>query len=403
MRGCRGKGIRLRVAIIHHWFVSRGGGERVAECIASLFPEAEIFTLVAAPQGLPESFAGKVLHTSFLQRIPYARKFHRQMMPLYPLATKNLDLRGFDLVLSSDSGTVKGVQLDPGAVQICYCHSPMRYLWDNYDSYRKAMDGLTRFFFTATAGWVRRWDVKASARVTYFIANSNYVAERIRRYYGRHSTVIHPPIDFDRAVLCASTCNRPYLAAGRLVSYKRTELMIEACRRLGRELRVAGTGPEESRLRALAGDDVTFLGELSNDTLWREYAACRALLFAADEDFGMVPLEAQACGRPVIAYGAGGSLETIRASTSHGGEHSMSPTGVYFDHQTVDSMIDGILEFEALEAEGTFNPRSIQLWAEGFSTPVFLTTLRKFILDRVPAAYEAMVPELELECASEAI
>ena len=149
------------MAIVHHWFVSRGGGERVAECVASLFPKAEIFTLLASPKGLPASFVGRVLHTSFLQKIPLAHKFHRQMMPLYPLATESLDLRGFDLVLSSDSGPVKGVRLRPGTVQICYCHSPMRYLWDNYESYRKGMDRLTRALFTATAGWVRRWDVKS--------------------------------------------------------------------------------------------------------------------------------------------------------------------------------------------------------------------------------------------------
>ena len=390
----------MRVAIVHHWFVSRGGGERVAECIASLFPDAEIFTLLATPQGLPESFASRTLHTSFLQKIPFAQKFHRHMMPLYPLATEHLDLRGFELVLTSDSGPVKGVLLDPGAVQICYCHSPMRYLWDGYDSYRKGMQLLTRAFFTATAGWVRRWDVAASVRVTWFLANSHYVAGRIRRFYGRESTVIHPPIDFDRAVIRENNHDRPYLAAGRLVAYKKTELMIEACGRLGRKLRIAGVGPELARLRSLAGSHVSFLGEVSNDVLWREYSECRALLFAADEDFGMVPLEAQACGRPVVAYGAGGSLETVR--TSAAGRFA-SPTGVYFDHQTVESMMDGILEFEALEGMGTFDPQAIQRWAEEFSTPVFLTKLRRFVLERVPEAYESMVPGLELECAPEVV
>ena len=393
----------MRVAIVHHWFVSRGGGERVAECIASLFPDAEIFTLVASPHGLPSSFMGRKVHTSYLQKIPFARRVHRQMMPLYPIATELLDLRGFNLVLSSDSGTVKGVLLDAGAVHICYCHSPMRYLWDSYDAYRKEMDLFTRVFFTAAAGWVRRWDVKASARVTHFIANSNYVAGRIRRFYGRESTVIHPPIDLDRAVIRSTPGSRTYLAAGRLVSYKRTELMIEACRRLGRELRIVGTGPEEARLRSLPSEHVTFLGEVSNDALWREYSHCRALLFAADEDFGMVPLEAQACGRPVVAYGAGGSLETVRASTGDGSMHFASPTGVYFDHQTVESMVDGILQFEALEADGAFDPHVIRRWAEGFSTPVFLASMRRFILERVPSACQAMVPELEMECASEAV
>ena len=183
--------------------------------------------------------------------------------------------------------------------------------------------------------------------------------------------MIHPPIDFERGMLREGSGNQSYLAAGRLVSYKKTELMIEACRRLGRQLRIAGAGPEEERLRSLPCGHVTFLGEVSNDALWQEYSQCRALLFAADEDFGMVPLEAQACGRPIVAYGAGGSLETVRAFTGSGGQHVLSPTGVYFDHQTVDSMIDGILQFEALEADGAFDPHRIRHWAEGFSTSVF--------------------------------
>ena len=385
---------------MHHWFVTRGGGERVAECIASLFPKAEIFTLMTTSDGLPRSLTERRVRTSFLQKIPFARKFHRHMMPFYPLATKSLDLRGFDLVLSSDSGTVKGVRLDPGTIHICYCHSPMRYLWDSYESYRRGMGVVTRLLFTATAGWVRRWDVKASSGVTYFIANSNYVAGRIRRFYRRESTVIYPPIDFERAVSRQGAEGHHYLVAGRLVPYKRTELMIEACRRLGRVLRVAGTGPEEAGLRCLPHGEVIFLGEMSNDALWQEYSRCRALLFAADEDFGMVPLEAQACGRPVIAYAAGGSLETVRGFADTD-EHSMrSPTGVYFEHQTVESMMEGILRYEELDAAGEFDPQAIRRWAEGFSTPVFLSRLRKFIVERVPGACEAMAPELELECAS---
>ena len=304
----------MRVAIVHHWFVTRGGGERVAECIASLFPEAEIFTLVADAPGIPDSLRERRMHTSFLQRVPLARSYHRHMMPLYPAATEASDLRGFDLVISSDSGPVKGVRTDPDAVHICYCHSPMRYLYDGYESYRAQMGVLTRSIFSATASRVRAWDEKAAQQVTYFIANSEYVAGRIERFYGRKSTVIHPPIDLQRARV-VEVPGKHYLCAGRLVGYKRTELMIEACIRLGRTLRIVGTGPEELRLKKLAsaaGARVTFLGEMTTEALWQEYAECRALLFAADEDFGMVPLEAQACGRPVIAYGAGGSLETVR-------------------------------------------------------------------------------------------
>lgn len=379
-------GRRVRVAIVHHWFVTRGGGERVAECIASLFPEAEIFTLVADAPGIPEGLRGRRLHTSFLQRIPLAKNYHRHMMPLYPMATEGLDLRGFDLVISSDSGPVKGVRVDAQAVHICYCHSPMRYLYDGYETYRAQMGVITRAVFSATAGRVRAWDERAAQRVSYFIANSEYVADRIRRCYGRESVVIHPPIDLHRARV--AEVGNHYLCAGRLVGYKRTELMIEACARLGRRLRIAGTGPEENRLKKLAGAaDISFLGEMTTEALWQEYAECRALLFAADEDFGMVPLEAQACGRPVIAYGAGGSLETIRGLGANRGE----ATGIYFFEQTVESVVDGILRFEAADAARKFDSAVARRWAGEFATPVFLRRMREFVLEKMPEAASAMV------------
>ena len=374
----------MRVAIVHHWFVTRGGGERVAECIASLFPEAEIFTLVAASPGLPGSLAGRKLHTSFLQKLPFGTTHHRHMMPLYPAATESLDLRGFDLVISSDSGPVKGVRVDPGAVHICYCHSPMRYLYDGYEDYRSQMGLLTRTVFSATAGRVRRWDLEAAKRVTYFIANSNYVAERISRIYGRESMVIHPPIDLELARFAAPGDH--YLCAGRLVGYKRTDLLMQACQRLGRKLRIAGDGPELTRLKRDATATTEFLGALETDPLWQEYAECRALLFAADEDFGMVPLEAQACGRPVVCYGAGGSLETVRGRADEDG--GIAPTGVYFSEQTVESVIEGILRFEAQEAQ--FDPAATQAWAATFATPIFLERMRDFVLARVPGAASAM-------------
>jgi glycosyltransferase involved in cell wall biosynthesis len=387
-RGKLGRGElkrRVRVAIVHHWFVTRGGGERVAECIASLFPEAEIFTLLADAPGIPEGLRGRRLHTSFLQRIPLAKNYHRHMMPLYPAATEGLDLRGFDLVISSDSGPVKGVRVNAGAVHICYCHSPMRYLYDGYETYRAQMGAVTRTAFSAMAGRVRAWDVRAAERVSYFIANSRYVADRIRRCYGRESVVIHPPIDLDRARI--GVPREHYLCAGRLVGYKRTELMVEACARLGRKLRIAGTGPEEARLKRLAGAaDISFLGEMTTEALWQEYAECRALLFAADEDFGMVPLEAQACGRPVIAYGAGGSLETVRGLD----EAADGATGIYFGEQTVESVMDGMLRFEVAEANGMFDSAIARRWAEEFATPVFLRKLREFVLEKMPEAEGAM-------------
>ncbi len=372
----------MRVAIVHHWFVTRGGGERVAECIAALFPQAEVFTLLARPEGLPETLQGRRLHTSFLQRIPGASSFHRHLLPFYPEAVESLDLRGFDLVLSSDSGPVKGVQLSPGAVHLCYCHSPMRYLWDGYETYAEGMGAVTRTAFRATASRVRRWDAAAATRVTHFLANSRYVADRILRCYGREAEVLHPPIDLHRAAsVRGAVPEAHYLCAGRLVAYKRTELLMGACQRVGRRLRIAGVGPEESKLRRLASStraDVEFLGELSTSQLWAEYARCRALLFAADEDFGMVPLEAQACGRPVIAYGAGGSLETVRGT----GE---AATGAYFSQQTVESAAGAILDWEE-RGEAGFRPEYARDSAARFAVPLFLERYRAFVLRHVPEA-----------------
>jgi len=365
-----------------------GSSRAGAECIAALFPSAEIFTLVASPSGLPATLAQRRIHTSFLQRLPLGKTHHRHFLPFYPAAAESLDLRGFDLVLSSDSGPVKGVRLDPGATHICYCHSPMRYLWDGYEAYRAAMGPVTRAAFTATAPRVRAWDRRAAQRVNFFLANSAYVADRIRRCYGREAEVIHPPIDLERA---AAVANEPvgnhYLCAGRLVSYKRTEILMEACRRVGRKLRIAGAGPEEDRLRRLAGGDVEFLGELSTPALWAEYARCHALLFAADEDFGMVPLEAQACGRPVIAYGAGGSLETVRGA----GDEA---TGTYFAEQTADSAAEAIMRWEQ-GGESRFQPRFATEWAANFATPVFLERYREFVLQHAPEAAAMAVPVAE--------
>lgn len=374
----------MRIAVVHHWFVTRGGGERVAECIASLFPDAEIFTLLKSPKGIPGEIQRREIHTSFLQKIPLATSYHRHMMPLYPSATEQLNLRGFDLVISSDSGPIKGVKLDPGTIHVCYCHSPMRYLYDGYEAYRKQMGLLTRAAFSVAAGRLRDWDISAAQRVTHFIANSNYVADRIKRVYGRSSEVIHPPIDLDFAPANSSK-GRHYLCAGRLVGYKRTELAIEACARLGRPLRIAGAGPEEAHLRRLAGTaDITFLGELPTEVLWQQYADCRALLFSADEDFGMIPLEVQACGTPAIAFGLGGSLETVRGL---GAQFTCdTPTGVFFREQTVESLMEAIVEFEAAEAHNRFDPGQIKRWAASFGTDIFLKKMREFILSVAPQA-----------------
>lgn len=364
----------MRVAIAHHWLVTQGGGERVLEALASMFPDADIFTLLAAPQLVPSSLKDRRITQSFLARIPWSSRLHRHLLPLYPLAVEQLDLRGYDLVITSDAGPMKGVILEPGAVHICYCHAPMRYLWNQYHEYRKELSGLAQGAFSLSAHYVRAWDYAAAQRVTSFVANSENVSRRIQQYYMRPSAVLYPPVDTGAAHLDAAT-DDCYLAVGRLVAYKRIDLIIAACNRLQRNLRVIGTGPEERNLRALAGPTIEFLGQVPDETLWREYARCRAFVFAAEEDFGLAPVEAQACGRPVIAFGKGGALESV--SITHAGAWHGRSTGLFFAQQSVHALCDAILDFEAREDE--FDPVFIRKWARQFDTSYFLQGFRKLV------------------------
>jgi glycosyltransferase involved in cell wall biosynthesis len=370
----------MRVAIVHHWFVSLAGGERVAEAIASIFPDADLFTLFLDRQKLPPSLQNRRITSSFLDRSSFARKAHRHFLPLYPLAVEMLDLSGYDLVISSDSGPVKGVLTDPDSTHICYCHSPMRYLWDGHSAYLREMSPLMKPVFGLTSHYVRNWDYCAAQRVDHFIANSNYVAGRIRKYYRRESTVINPPINTSQGFL-ADHHEGYYLAVGRLVPYKRTDLLIEACQKLGRRLIIAGDGPELKRLKKLAPREVEFLGGVSDTQLVNLYAHCRALLFAADEDFGMVPLEAQSYGRPVIAFGKGGSLETVVGNYApvireRSGQDG-ALTGVFFREQTAESLAEAILSFES--SEEMFVAQRIQTHARRFDTSIFIKRMQHHI------------------------
>jgi glycosyltransferase involved in cell wall biosynthesis len=375
----------MRVAIVHHWFISIAGGERVVETIASIFPTADVFTLFLDQQKIPPALRSHRITTSFLDRTPTARRAHRHFLPFYPLAVEMLDLSGYDLVITSDSGPMKGVVTDPNATHICYCHSPMRYLWDGYSAYARQLPPLARAVFALASHYVRNWDYAAAQRVDHFVANSNYVAGRIRKYYRRESTIIHPPINTSQGFL-ADKHEDYYLAVGRLVPYKRTDILIDACTKLGRKLVIVGDGPEMKRLKKKSPKAVEFLGAVSESQLRDIYARSRALLFAADEDFGMVALEAQSYGRPVIAFGKGGSLETILGAYApiRGpamGEDALV-TGVFFREQTADSLASAILSFEA--REDIFLPKRIQLHARRFDTSIFLDRMRSYINSVLP-------------------
>ena len=370
-----------RIAIVHYWFVNHRGGERVIESIASMFPQADIFSLVVDPDSLPASLRTRAIHTSFLQNIPGGTRWHRRFLPLYPLALEQFDLAGYDLVLSSESGPAKGVLTSAKTCHVCYCHSPMRYLWDFYHRYKNGSNfgSFSRPFFTLASHYLRVWDSCSANRVDYFVANSRNVASRIRKHYRRDSAVIYPPVEVGAGYISGNTDDY-YLAVGQLVDYKRFDLTISACNRLGRQLHIVGDGEQYSRLRRLAGSTIHFLGALSDADLREEYAHCRALLFPGEEDFGMVPVEALSFGRPVIAYGCGGVTETVYGfyadAPIHPGDHS----GVFFREQSVESLIQALEEFE--RAERHFSRASIKQQAERFSPQRFQTSLSLFLAEK---------------------
>src|SRR5690348_16000868 len=369
---------RLRIAIVHYWFTAYGGGERVIEAFAEMFPQADFFTLVATERGIPPALRNRRLTASFVGRIPGAKRWYRHFLPLFPYALEQFDLSGYDLVISSESGPAKGVLTSPRACHICYCLSPMRYVWDMYHEYRKQMNPLSRAAFSLAAHYARQWDVSTAARVDYFAAISDYVAARIRKYYRRESSVIYPPVDVAAGYLADATEDY-YLAAGRLVPYKRVDLAIEACNRLGRRLRIVGAGPEYTRLKRMAGPTIEFLGKLDDPSLRECYARSRALLFPAEEDFGIVPVEAQSFGRPVIAYGRGGALETVIGIED--GAEAHSATGIFFAEQTADSLAAAITRFEKVES--SFKPEFIRASAQRFSLERFKDEFMKFATGRV--------------------
>ncbi len=365
----------LRVAIVHYWFVGRAGGERVVEALAEVFPQADLFSLVADRSTLAPVLQDRKLQTSFLQRIPGARKFHRHFLPLQPLALEQFDLSGYDLVISSESGPAKGVITSSRTCHICYCHSPMRYIWDMYSAYRQNMGFLVGSVFSLTSHYMRLWDYASARRVDYFLANSLFTASRIRKCYGRDSTVVHPPVEASTSKL-SDKGGEYYVAIGRLVPYKRFDLAITACSALGRRLKVIGSGPAEKALRRMAGPTVEFLGQVSDQELRKHLADCRALLFPGEEDFGIVPVEAQSFGRPVIAYASGGVLETVRGIYP-GKARVENPTGVFFREQSSSSLTKAILEFESMEHD--FCPQTIREHSIQFDTAMFKRQISEFI------------------------
>jgi glycosyltransferase involved in cell wall biosynthesis len=364
----------LRIAIVHYWFLGHGGGERVVEVLAEMFPGAHLYCLVADPATMTRRLREHPLTTSFIQWIPGSRRWYRHLLLLHPLALEQLDLSDYDLILSSESGPAKGVISHTDTCHICYCHSPMRYLWDLYPRYRQRLRGVIKTSFSLTAHYLRLWDLASADRVDYFVANSRNVARRIRKHYRRDAHVVYPPVNVSAGRI-ADKIDDYYLLVGRLIDYKRVDLAIQACNQLQRSLRIIGDGEQYDRLRALAGPTITFLRGVEDDTVRENYAHCRALLFPGEEDFGMVSVEAQSFGRPVIAYGRGGALETVIGVTRP--KDAARSTGIFFSDQTAHSLSDAILYFESLEGE--FSPEFIQSSVQRFDIPRFKSEMYSFI------------------------
>src|SRR5262245_39977326 len=301
----------MKVALVHDWLTGMRGGERCLEVFCELFPDADLYTLLHVPGSVSPVIERRRIVTSFIQRLPGAAQGYRRYLPLFPLAVSRFDLRGYDLVLSSSHAVAKSAPVPAHTPHVCYCFTPMRYVWDLYDDYFVRFAGIpTRLLMPPLAAALRRWDRRTASRVRHFVAISRFVADRIRRAYGRSADVIYPPVDVSRFRI-EETTGDYYLVVSALAPYKRVDLAVEAASRLGRRLVVVGTGPEERRLRPLAGPHVEFLGWRDDADVADLYARCRALIFPAIEDFGITPLEAMASGRPVIALGRGGALETV--------------------------------------------------------------------------------------------
>ena len=360
----------MRTVLVHDWLTGMRGGEKVLEALADLFPGAPILTLVHRPGAVSPALETHPIRVSWLGRLPGARRHYRKLLPLYPAAMATLRVPPADLVVSSSHAAAKAVRKPAGAVHVCYCYTPMRYLWDLYDDYfgPERADWLTRAAMRALRGPLRRWDVATAAGVDHWLAVSEHVRERIRRLYGCESTVLHPWVDLERFTPGGEAAGERYLVVSALVPYKRIDLAIAAAARLGRGLDVVGTGPDAERLAraaAAAGGDVRFLGWLDDAALAPAYRGARAVLMPGEEDFGIAPLEAMASGRPVVACARGGALETVVDSE----------TGVLFAPQTAEALAAAIERCEAI----AWDPARLRARAERFSRARFVAAARELI------------------------
>ncbi len=362
-----------KVAIVHEWFVDHSGSEKVLEQILNVFPQADLFAVVAfLPEDLKYYIHHKSVTTTFIQKLPFAKKHYRNYLPLMPFAVEQLDVSAYDIVISNSHAVSKGVITKNSQLHICYCHSPIRYAWDLYHQYLKesGLDrGIKGLFARLFLHYIRQWDLSTVNRIDYFIANSNYIAQRIGKVYKRKATVIYPPVDTQSFNLFTQKEDF-YFTASRFVPYKKIDLIVKAFVKLpDKHLVIIGDGPDFRKVELLAAQspNISFLGFQPFDVLKSHMQRAKAFVFAADEDFGIMPVEAQACGTPVIAFGRGGSLETVVD-----GE-----TGIFFQEQSVDAIMQAVQQFEQMAHQ--FDPVQIQAHAEKFGVARFRKEIQCFI------------------------
>jgi glycosyltransferase involved in cell wall biosynthesis len=356
----------MRAAIVHYWLLNLRGGEKVVEALCRLLPEADIFTLFYDPDRVSPLIRSHRVHASFLQ--PF-RRHYRSLLPLMPMALESFDLRGYDLVVSSESGPAKGVVLPSTTRHVCYCHTPMRYLWDLYPAYRNdwTHSRLKRALMTPFANYLRLWDYASAARVDDFVANSENVRRRVWKTYRRESLVIHPPVAVE--TFYWKPAEDYYLIVSELVAYKRLDSAVRVCAKSGRRLRVVGDGPEFKALKRIATGNIEFCGKASDEELRDLYARCRAFLMPAEEDFGITAVEALASGKPVIAFGRGGALETVPVAGPIG--------GVFFNETTDDALLEAMEVWERRESE--VQPQALQAYAAKFSEAEFARKMKALL------------------------
>jgi len=357
-----------KVALVHEWLTSFAGSEQVVCQLLEIYPEADLFTLVDFLSDADrEKIGGRRPFTSFIQRLPFARKHYRSYLPLMPIAIEQFDLSQYDIVISSSHAVAKGVLTGPDQCHICYCHTPIRYAWDLQHQYlreAKLTKGLKGIIARVILHYLRLWDTRTASGVDQFICNSQFIRRRIKKIYGRDAVVIHPPANID-VFTPRFDKESFYFTASRMVPYKRIDLIVEAFSGMpDKELIVIGDGPEMQRISKLAGPNVKLLGYQPNAVLKDHLQRARAFVFAAEEDFGILPVEAQACGTPVIAFGRGGALETVISSDLN---KEAAPTGIFFDSQTVEAVQAAVRRFETMNIE----PESCRAWAEGFAPAAF--------------------------------